>query len=278
MVAFGDFSDSDVTVELDNYIALVEFHRPPHNYFDVLLLKGMADAFHALDKESDCRVIVLASEGKSFCAGAQLSNYQKRDSSDKDSEKKTENNVAQKTIVGRDHVYEQGVRMMESGLPVIAAVQGAAIGGGLGVALSADFRVAAPEARFSANFSRLGFHHGFGLTVTLPALVGNQMAANLFYTGRRVGGEEALQLGLCDILVPVEDLRSRAFEMAKEIAISAPLSIKAIRRTMRQGLVDRFRMATDHEQVEQDWLRQTNDFAEGVRAMSERRLPDFKGD
>ena len=278
MVAFGDFSGSDVTVELDNYIALVEFHRPPHNYFDVLLLKGMADAFHALDKESDCRVIVLASEGKSFCAGAQLSNYQKRDSSDKDSEKKTENNVAQKTIVGRDHVYEQGVRMMESGLPVIAAVQGAAIGGGLGVALSADFRVAAPEARFSANFSRLGFHHGFGLTVTLPALVGNQMAANLFYTGRRVGGEEALQLGLCDILVPVEDLRSRAFEMAKEIAISAPLSIKAIRRTMRQGLVDRFRMATDHEQVEQDWLRQTNDFAEGVRAMSERRLPDFKGD
>jgi len=278
MVAFGDFSGSDVTVELDNYIALVEFHRPPHNYFDVLLLKGMADAFHALDKESDCRVIVLASEGKSFCAGAQLSNYQKRDSSDKDSEKKTENNVAQKTIVGRDHVYKQGVRMMESGLPVIAVVQGAAIGGGLGVALSADFRVAAPEARFSANFSRLGFHHGFGLTVTLPALVGNQMAANLFYTGRRVGGEEALQLGLCDILVPVEDLRSRAFEMAKEIAISAPLSIKAIRRTMRQGLVDRFRMATDHEQVEQDWLRQTNDFAEGVRAMSERRLPDFKGD
>jgi len=143
--------------------------------------------------------------------------------------------------------------------------------------LSADFRVAAREARFSANFSRLGFHHGFGLTVTLPALVGNQMAANLLYTGRRVGGEEALQLGLCDDLVPMENLRSRAFEMAEEIAISAPLSVKAIRRTMRQGLVDRFRMATDHEQVEQDWLRQTNDFSEGVRAMSERRSPDFKG-
>ena len=79
MVNFGDFSDSDVTVELDNYIALVEFHRPPHNFFDVSLLKGIADAFHALDRESDCRVIVLASEGKSFCAGAQLGNYQKQD-------------------------------------------------------------------------------------------------------------------------------------------------------------------------------------------------------
>ena len=277
MVAFGDFSDSDVTVELDNYIALVEFHRPPHNFFDVSLLKGIADAFHALDKESDCRVIVLASEGKSFCAGAQLGNYQKQDPSDQASGEKIEDNKAKKTIIGRDHVYEQGVRMMECGLPVVAAVQGAAIGGGLGVALSTDFRVAAPEARFSANFSRLGFHHGFGLTVTLPALVGSQMAANLLYTGRRVGGEEALQLGLCDDLVPIEDLRSRAFEMAKEIAISATLSVKAIRRTMRQGLVDRFRMATDHEQVEQDWLRQTNDFSEGVRAMSERRTPDFKG-
>tara|TARA_B100000029_G_scaffold516745_1_gene633598 strand:- start:10906 stop:11727 length:822 start_codon:yes stop_codon:yes gene_type:complete len=272
MVNFGDFSDSDVTVELDNYIALVEFHRPPHNFFDVSLLTGIADAFHALDMESNCRVIVLASEGKSFCAGAQLGNYQKQDSADEN-----EDNKAEKTIVGRDHVYEQGVRMMECGLPVIAVVQGAAIGGGLGVALSADFRVAAPEARFSANFSRLGFHHGFGLTVTLPALVGNQMAANLLYTGRRVGGEEALGLGLCDVLAPIEDLRNRAFNMAEEIAISAPLSVKAIRRTMRQGLVDRFRMATDHEQVEQDWLRQTNDFAEGVRAMSERRRPDFKG-
>ena len=98
MVAFGDFSDSDVTVELDNYIALVEFHRPPHNYFDVLLLKGMADAFHALDKESDCRVIVLASEGKSFCAGAQLGNYQKQDPSDQASGEKIEDNKAKKTI------------------------------------------------------------------------------------------------------------------------------------------------------------------------------------
>ena len=277
MVNFGDFSDSDVTVELDNYIALVEFHRPPHNFFDVSLLKGIADAFHALDMESNCRVIVLASEGKSFCAGAQLGNYQKQDSTDENSDEENGDDKAEKTIVGRDHVYEQGVRMMECGVPVIAVVQGAAIGGGLGVGLSADFRVAAPEARFSANFSRLGFHHGFGLTVTLPALVGNQMAASLLYTGRRVGGEEALELGLCDVLAPIEDLRNRAFDMAEEIAISAPLSVKAIRRTLRQGLVDRFRMATDHEQVEQDWLRQTNDFSEGVRAMSERRLPDFKG-
>ena len=169
------------------------------------------------------------------------------------------------------------MRLLEAETPVVAAVQGAAIGGGLGLALSADFRVAAPEARFAANFARLGFHHGFGLTVTLPALVGQQKALDLLYTGRRVKGEEALEIGLCDALVPIEELRDKAREMAAEIAGSAPLAVRSIRRTMRRGLAERVRIATDHELVEQDWLRETNDFREGVRATAERRTPEFTG-
>ena len=94
----------------------------------------------------------------------------------------------------------RALRLFAAPLPVVAAVQGAAIGGGCGLALSADFRVATPQSRFSANFARLGFHHGFALTVTLPAVVGRQAAADLLLTGRRVGGEEALALGLCDRL------------------------------------------------------------------------------
>jgi enoyl-CoA hydratase/carnithine racemase len=167
--------------------------------------------------------------------------------------------------------------MMQGEIPVVAAIQGAAIGGGLGVALTSDFRVAAPEARFSANFARLGFHHGFGLTVTLPELVGNQAAMNLLLTGRRVKADEALVLGLCDEVVEQAELRERARSLANEIALSAPLSIRAIRRTMRQGLVDRFRAATDREQVEQEWLRKTMDFGEGIRATAARRDPEFQG-
>ena len=86
--------------------------------------------------------------------------------------------------------------------PVVAAVQGPAIGGGLGVALVADFRVTCAEAKFSANFNRLGFHPGFGLSATLPRLVGVQKAAMLFYTGRRINGTEAAAMGLADLLVP----------------------------------------------------------------------------
>ena len=161
--------------------------------------------------------------------------------------------------------------------PIIAAVQGSAIGGGFGLAMMADFRVASPESRFSANFARLGFHQGFGLSVTLPDAIGKQGALDMFYTGRRVKGEEAFRLGICDYLVPREELRAKAREVAFEVARSAPLAIRSIRNTMRGELADRVKAATDHELAEQDRLRQTNDFQEGIKAMAERRLPNFQG-
>ena len=145
------------------------------------------------------------------------------------------------------------------------------------VPLMPDFRVAAPEARFSANFTRLGFHPGFGLTTTLPRIVGQQAAARMFYTGERIKGEEAYRMGLADMLVPLEKLRAAAFDFARDLAISAPLAVQSTRATMRQGLAEAVKAATDHELVEQTWLRKTEDFKEGVRAMSERREPNFSG-
>jgi len=267
MAEFGSFPD--ILVDIDGYVATVDIQRPPHNYFDLTLISALADAYEALDRETDCRVIVLASQGKSFCAGAQLAG--------------SGATAAPVPVpapggrAGRNHLYYEAVRLFEAATPVVAAIQGPAIGGGLGLALSADFRVASPEARFSANFARLGFHHGFGLTVTLPEIVGKQTAAHMLLTGRRVNGEEALRLGLCEQLVPLASLRSAAREFALEIASSAPLAVRSIRRTLRRGLAERVREATDHEQVEQDWLRRTDDFREGVRATAERRTPEFHG-
>jgi enoyl-CoA hydratase/carnithine racemase len=143
--------------------------------------------------------------------------------------------------------------------------------------LVADFRVTCQEARFSANFNRLGFHPGFGLTATLPRLVGAQQAALMFYTGRRVPGDEAVRVGLAETLVPLAEVRSAAQALALEIAQSAPLAVMATRETVRRGLCDAIEAATERELVEQDWLRRTEDFKEGVKAMGERRLPDFQG-
>lgn len=248
---------SDVSVELgDDHVATVELHRPPNNFFDVALVSAIADAYEELQR-GPCRAIVLCAEGRNFCAGADLTSGTER-------------------TVGE--LYGHAVRLFAAELPVVAAVTGAAIGGGLGLALSADFRVASAESRLAANFSRLGFHHGFGMTVTLPMVVGHQVATSLLYTGRRVGGEEAHALGLCDRLAASTDtIRDEAYAMAAELAAAAPLSVRTIRATMRDGLADRIRQATDHERDIQDRLRETADFAEGVAASGERREPQFKG-
>ena len=203
---------------------------------------------------------MLCSEGKHFCAGADFSGAAGR--------------------VGRDgapHLYDVAIRLFEQPLPIVAAVQGAAIGGGLGLALAADFRVATPESRFAANFSRLGFHPGFGLTVTLPRVVGQQAALDLLYTGRRIDGATAHQIGLCDHLVTGDELRGRAVDLAAEIAAAAPLAVRSIRRTLRQSLTDEVRAAMAHERAEQERLQQTDDFREGVAAVGERRAARFTG-
>ena len=140
-----------------------------------------------------------------------------------------------------------------------------------------DFRVACPEARFAANFTRLGFHPGFGLTVTLPAVIGATKAALMFYTSRRVSGEEAHAMGLADVLVPQDQVREAALKLAAEIGENAPLALVSTRATMRGDLADRVLKATEHELVEQTRLRKTEDFKEGVKATAERRIPTFTG-
>jgi 2-(1,2-epoxy-1,2-dihydrophenyl)acetyl-CoA isomerase len=250
-------SGHDVTSEQrGGHVGVVTLHRPPNNYFDTELIAAIAEAYEELDRSGWCRAIVLASEGRHFCAGLDFSG-----------------NAGQDIAA----LYDAALRLFAAPLPVVAAVQGVAIGGGCGLALSADFRVATPQSRFSANFARLGFHHGFALTVTLPAVVGRQAAADLLLTGRRVDGERALALGLCDRLADEDDLMPQALAYAEELAQSGPLAVRAIRATLRAGLVEEARAAMAHECAEQTRLRDSADFAEGVRAAAERREPSFRG-
>ncbi len=262
-----DHTDNNVTS--DGNVGIVEINRPPHNFFDVSLIRQIANAFDTFDNDSNCRAIVLASAGKSFCAGANFGSGQTDDSSA--SEEFTEDGFMNTTGT----LYREGVRLFSAKKPIIAAIQGAAIGGGLGLALVADFRVAAPEARFAANFVKLGIHPGFGLTVTLPKIVGQQAANLMFLTGKRLRGEEAHTIGLVDELVDLNELRGRAISFAKEIAENAPLALISVRSTVRDGLAEQIDKATDHELREQQWLRATEDAEEGIRAVAERRTGNF---
>ena len=258
----------DIGVEKTGHVALVEIRRPPNNFFDVALIRELADAFEALDADGDTRALVLAAQGKAFCAGADFGDggTLNRDGKRPDD-----------PPPGVAHLYIEGNRLFRTKKPIVAAVHGAAVGGGLGLAMMTDFRVTCPEARFSANFTRLGFHPGFGLTVTLPAVIGPTKAALMFYTSRRITGSDAYAIGLADMLVPQDQVRTAALALAAEIAENSPLGLIATRATLRGDLADRVRAATERELAEQTRLRKTEDFKEGVKAMAERRVPNFAG-
>lgn len=259
---------SDIGIEKAGHVALVEIRRPPNNFFDIPLIKEIAGAFESFDEDSNIRAIVLAAQGKAFCAGANFGDGSTLDA---------QGRRLGEPMPSVQSLYIEGNRLFRTKKPIIAAIHGAAVGGGLGLAMVADFRVTCPEARFCANFTRLGFHPGFGLTVTLPAVIGETKAALMFYTSRRVPGDDAYAWGLADVLVAQDEVRTASLELAAEIAENSPLGLIATRASVRGDLADRVLKATEHELQEQTRLRKTDDFKEGVKAVSERRVPNFKG-
>ncbi|MGC4934779.1 enoyl-CoA hydratase/isomerase family protein [Gordonia sp. DT30] len=248
------------TVELDvasNHVAVIEFNNPPINYFDADLITAIADACDSAYRQ-DARVIILRSGGTVFCAGAEFG-------------------LQPASEMDPAPLYQVALRLFRQPLPMIAAIQGAAIGGGLGLALAADFRIASTQAKFSVNFAQIGIHHGFGLSATLPKVVGQQESMNLLYTGERIKAPRAHHVGLVDQICEPDELAAATRDYAERIAGAAPLAVQSIRRTLRGGLADEVAAAVAHERAEQRKLFLTDDFAEGVAAVGERRPAHFNG-
>lgn len=253
-----------VQIERAGNVGKITFSNPPLNFATASLLQDIADGIEELEADPDIRCLILASSGKQFCAGADLQHG--------------EANVHGTAGVSAiDRLYGQAARLFRRRKPLIAAVQGAAVGAGLGLALSADFRIAAPEARFSANFVRLGFFPGFGLTHTLPRLVGQQRAAWMLLSAERVKPGDALSWGLIDRVADAGNLEAQCAEMAQEIAENAPLSLLAVREVVSGQLGDDVQAAMSRELARQASLRDTADYAEGVASVFERRSANFTG-
>src|ERR1700752_1571947 len=196
-------------------IGTIEIRRGPNNFVDTDMVAEIADVLEEWDRTAAVRAVVLCADGKHFCAGADFGS-------------RGSDGVGVGAKRGR-HLYKEAQRLWRTGKPIVAAVHGAAVGAGVGLAVMADFRVTCPEARFSVNFTRLGIHPGFGLTATLPRLIGPQRAAMLLYTGRRIGCDEAAAMGLVDVVVPAAKVAETAAELAQEIALSGPLAIVSVR-------------------------------------------------
>lgn len=252
----------DVSVRLevgDDHVGVLTFERGRNNYLNRELVIRLSEGIAELQRDG-ARAIVLTSPSRHFCAGADFG-----------SDEVAEPGAATSPI------YEVVPRLFARTVPVVAAVRGAAVSGGLGLALSADFRIATPSTRFLANFARLGTSQGFALSLTLPRLVGVQRSSELLYTGRTVYGAEALQMGLCDRLVDGERLVSEARAFAAEIAASAPLAVQAMRQRFHGQLAEEIAGALERDWKDQTRLKLTDDFREGTSAVRERRPARFSG-
>lgn len=253
-----------VAVTFDGEVAVVTVDRAPHNLLAEPDLRALADALH--DAAATARAAVVCSTGRSFCAGANFRSAEAPDPTDSAA-------FASRTAA----FYAQAQRIFTVPVPTVAAVHGAAIGAGFGLALACDLRVVSERAWFQANFVQLGIHPGFALTCTLPRLVGPGRAADLFLTGRRVAGPEALAIGLAEHLAEPGAERDAAVALARQVAAGAPLAVAATRATLRAGLADEAARAMALELHEQRLLAGTADAVEGVTAVLEKRAPRFVG-
>ena len=252
--------------EVHGNVGVVIMDRPPHNFLNFRQIHDIADALEEMQNDMSIRCAGLAADGRSFCAGADFAGDGVGGGDDE--------------VVGGDAtlaLYQGSGRLFDVTLPIVGAIQGPAVGGGLGLAMVPDIRITCPDARFSANFASLGIHQGFGMSVTLPQLLGPSRAAQVLYSAKRYKGEEAVAIGLADECVPNEQVRERALEVATEIAANAPLALRAIKSTLRLGLGDRVREITQREAQLQAELSASDDAKEGIAAVGERRAGNFKG-
>ena len=230
------------------------------------VLEGLQAAIEKLRADGDLRCVIITGRGRSFCAGADFKSGAQRGG---EGLAPHERSMA---------MYEPFLGVLEIEVPVIAAMQGHAVGGGLGLAIVCDLRVANESARYGANFTRLGLHPGMATTYILPRLVGLPRAAEWLFTGRLMSGAEAAEAGLANYACSGPDaVLEKARELAREIASAGPLAVRWTKKSLYRGIDWDPRSAAEFEAHAQSRTLETSDAKEGIAALLEKRDPVFQG-
>jgi len=262
-------SEAAVLYEIRDHVAEITLNRPDNrNSMTPDLLRGLGDSVDRVKSDPDIRCVIITGRGKSFCAGADFKSQGAQDSGGASYQAPHERSYS---------IYAPFLSVLDIEVPTIAAMQGHAIGGGLGLAIVCDLRVANRDARYGANFVRLGLHPGMATTYILPRLLGVPKATELLLTGRFFSGAEAAEYGLANYAVDGEQVIDRGRELAAEIASAAPVAVRWTKRSIYRGLDWDPRGAARYEAHEQSRTIETEDFREGVSALIEKRTPLFKG-
>jgi 2-(1,2-epoxy-1,2-dihydrophenyl)acetyl-CoA isomerase len=231
------------------------------------LAAALNSTLDRIAKDDRVQVVVITGAGRAFCAGGDLALIGKG--------RETGNSQSLEPLLRAGMQAVLKMRTMPQ--PVIAAVNGAAAGAGMNIALAADIRLATEEASFGQNFARVGLFPDYGGTYFLPQLVGPAKAAELFYTGEMIDAKTALNLGIVNHVIPSAALEKEVMRLARKIAMGPPLAIRAVKNVVYGRDKKALEEALEHEVNQQIRCFLSEDCKEGIQAFFEKRPPNFKG-
>ena len=255
--------------EVKDGIATLTLNRPERlNALGGTLRDDLHDAITRSAADPDVRVMIVTGAGKGFCAGGDVKAMNEA------KESQRERPLLEKIAPGRDRTL---LAMRDAPQPIIAAVNGAAAGAGMNLALGCDIRLASTAAKFSQAFVKRGLHPDWGGTYFLPRIVGMAKACELIFTGAVIDAAEALRLGIVSQVLPPEELLPAAQELARAIADGPPIAIRLAKRGLYRNAESDLRTALEYETFAQNNCFETEDATEGIKAFVEKRPPRFKG-
>jgi enoyl-CoA hydratase/carnithine racemase len=261
-------ADPAVLYEVKDHIATITLNRPDNrNSMTEDILSGIETSVAEVRRDPEVRCVIITGKGRSFSAGADFRSQVQRPTGGREL-LPNERSFA---------MYSPFLSVLDIEVPVVGALNGHAIGGGLGLALVCDLRVANRDAKYGANFVRLGLHPGMATTYFLPRFVGIPRAAELLLTGRLITGAEAAELGFANYAVAPDVVLPKALELAGEVAGCAPIAVRWTKRSLYRNVGWDPRTAAEIEAAMQSRTVETEDFREGVKALLEKRDPEFRG-
>lgn len=254
-------------VEKKERIGTITFNRPEKlNALNEQCIGEFIEALSDIDRDNEIRVVIITGAGRAFSAGLDL---------DEASKGPSESALQVVPIQGSVSWIPHIMRNMKK--PIIASLNGPAVGAGFTIALACDIRIASEEAQMSAAFVRVGLIPEFGSTYNLPRLIGVAKACELVFTGKTIGAKEAREIGLVNEVIARDELEAATYKMATEITQAAPIPLQLAKKALYQGLDSDMDTQIQFEQLAQSTCFKTEDFREGIKAFFEKRRPLFKG-
>lgn len=259
----------DILLEKEGGIAILVLNRPDRlNSFTTRMYRELSAIIKQIHRDDEIKVVILTGAGKGFCAGSDVSDRL----------------ASQVEKRGEENRYETlrptgavALDIADLDKPIIAAINGVAVGAGLSLALLSDIRLASEKARFGAVWINMGFIPDLGSTYFLPRIVGMEKALDLMLSGEVINAEEALRIGLVSRVIPHEQILAKAKELAAKIAAGPSVAVELTKRGLRRALDSDLRTQLDYESYAQNLCRKTEDHKEAIQAFLEKRKPQFKG-